>query len=132
MRHSEETVKKYFDALKKLKTILEYQPKMGLQPYCNKEGLSKNASVEIINGGLVKNTGTRGKGVNYIWNTIDPNLKMAEELVKRCNKVGVDSMKKTRKNKTTVYKYLSVDHTVTKYLWGLIKIKTNYYYKPKL
>lgn len=125
----EETIEKYFKALTELKMILEYQPKIGLQPFCVKKGLNKNASVHIMNGGLVKNIGSRGKGAEYVWNTINPNLKMAKELLKRCNISSKVAMRKTRGSFKTIVKYLKTDYTITEYLWGLIKIKTKYYYK---
>lgn len=92
------TIKKYLIALKeihfKLSSLSENT--MPLSTFCREKGLSKSAATEIVKGGLIKNKGTRGKGVWYEWNSILPNEKMAKELILRTNKIGADGMRKTR------------------------------------
>ena len=92
------TVSKYLLALKQIRfNIVELgNNKINLSGICREFNLSKSAATEIIRGGLVKNLGTKGKGVNYVWNTILPNEKMARELVNRVNYRGNEGMIKTR------------------------------------
>ena len=92
------TVSKYLLALKQIRfNIVELgNNKINLSGICREFNLSKSAATEIIRGGLVKNLGTKGKGVNYVWNTILPNEKMARELVNRVNYRANQGMIKTR------------------------------------
>ena len=97
-RIRQSTVKKYLSALQQIRfNIVELgNSKMSLSGICRDLNLSKSAATEIIRGGLVKNLGTKGKGVNYVWNTILPNEKMARELINRVNYRSNEGMIKTR------------------------------------
>lgn len=92
------TVSKYLLALKQIRfNIVELgNNKINLSGICREFNLSKSAATEMVRGGLIKNTGTKGRGVNYVWNTILPNEKMARELVNRVNYRGNEGMIKTR------------------------------------
>lgn len=96
------TVIKYLSALKQIRfNIVELgDNKINLSGICRELNLSKSAATEIVKGGLVKNLGTRGKGVNYVWNTILPNEKMARELINRVNYRSNEGMIKSRSKKT--------------------------------
>lgn len=91
------TVKKYTSALKQIRfNIVELgNNKINLSGICRELNLSKSAATEIVRGGLIKNLGTKGRGVNYKWNTIMPNEKMARELINRVNYRGNEGMVKT-------------------------------------
>ena len=81
------TVKKYLSALQQIRyNLVELgNNKMSLSRMCRNLNLSKSAATEIVKGGLVKNLGTKSRGVYYHWNTILPNEKMARELINRVN-----------------------------------------------
>lgn len=89
----------YLKILKDLKTILTYNPKSSIAEFISKNKLSKNFAQIITNGGLVKNTGGVGKSSYWIWNTIEPNYHMAEELQKRIKELGRDLNQKYRQPK---------------------------------
>ena len=97
-RIRQSTVTKYLSALKQIRfNIVELgNNKMSLSGMCRDLNLSKSAATEIVKGGLLKNTGSKGKGVHYVWNTILPNEKMARELINRVNSRGYQGMIKTR------------------------------------
>jgi len=131
----QETKEKYFTALKDMHLILEHTDNISITSFIKKYNLSKSSGVSLTRGGIIKNIGTRGKGAKYKWNTIKPNMHMAEEWLKRTNETGNKAMQKTRyqkqsKNKTKEFKkHKIIDYSVTKLFFGLIKIKTNYFYK---
>ena len=97
-RVRQSTVTKYLSALKQIRfNIVELgNNKMSLSGMCRDLNLSKSAATEIIRGGLVKNLGTKNRGVYYEWNTILPNEKMARELINRVNYRSNEGMIKTR------------------------------------
>ena len=97
-RIRQSTIKKYLSALKQIRfNIVELgNNKINLSGMCRELNLSKSAATEIVRGGLIKNLGTKGRGVNYQWNTILPNEKMARELINRVNYRGNEGMVKTR------------------------------------
>ena len=75
----EETVKKHLDALRILKEVVKYNPKISMTEFMKDHNLSKNAAHALTTGKIIINTGGRGKGRHYVWNTINPNRMMAEE-----------------------------------------------------
>ena len=131
-----ETQKKYLNALNDLHNVLKYTDSISLRKFMTDNGLSKNFAIVIKNGGLISTNGLKSKGARYKWETIKPNIKMAREVVERCNKFGNEGMNKTRggkregsgrKTKSIENKYL--ESYTTSLLWGLIKIKTQLNYK---
>ena len=79
----EQTVKKHLEVLKELKVALKYQPKINMSGFMKEKKVSKNGAVALIHGKVVENKGGKGATRYYVWNTIEPNLKMAEEWIKR-------------------------------------------------
>lgn len=93
------TAEKYLKALIDLKLAVKYNNKISILQFCKDYGLSKNTAWQITKGGIILNKGKRGRGADYQWCTIPPNIKMAQELLNRVNNVGSDAMKKTRMNR---------------------------------
>jgi hypothetical protein len=106
---------------------------------CKKHRISAAASIEIKKGKLITID-----DFGYKWNTIKPNIKMAEELLNRCNnstynsekvkeevsvekplkKVGVGRKTKEVEVREFLEKNPPKNKTIS-ILWGLIKINTN-------
>ena len=133
------TKEKYLKALIDLKLAMSYNPKINITGFCKDYGLNTNTAWQLTNGGIVLNRGKQGRGVEYVWNTIIPNIKMAEELINRVNKVSGDAMKKTRGGerpnsggKTKEYENLLLVSYTTYLFFGLIKITTKLNYNEQL
>jgi len=103
MKH-EETRLKYLKALKDLQTVLKYQPKISLSGFIKDRSLGKTIQQVLIDENLVKNIGGKGRGTEYKWNTIDPNLKMVDEILVRIqqkkNRVAHSKNRKIKKELT--------------------------------
>jgi len=93
-----ETVKKYLTALRELCYNLEVrkQNKIALLIFVKDKGLSSNAAHKLVHLGFVRNLGCKGSGRFYVWNTTQPNEKMAAQLITSCNNVAKRSMQKSR------------------------------------
>ncbi|WNH10088.1 hypothetical protein [Thalassobellus suaedae] len=117
-----ETVLAYLDALKELKTILEETEKVPLRKFFESKKLNQRTGTIMVNGGLIKNLGSRGISARYVWNTIEPNYKMAEELIKRANEAVNDYKKNKRKDSKLNRKKKAKVETVTKYQEAIIKL----------
>jgi hypothetical protein len=138
----EETEKKYLQALLSLKNVLEYTDKISLREFARKNSVNTKFANVLVNGGILKHNGLRGSGAKYSWNTIDPNIKMAQEVLNRISKTVVTKETKKgagrknnggcrvgagRKTKEIENRYLK--SYTTSFLWGLIKIKTKLNYE---
>ena len=99
------------------------------QYLCSKHKISKGASIEMKKSNIITID-----EFGYKWNTIKPNIKMAEEILKRSN--SASKIKKTtkevkrigsgrKKKDVEVAEYLEKYTPKTKtisILWGLVKI----------
>jgi len=130
------TEKKYLDALIKLHNILEYTDKISISKFMDSNELNKNFGVVLKNGGLISSNNLKGRGVRYEWKTIKPNIKMAQEVVKRVSAVSYEGVKKSRggaregagrKPKSVENRYL-YSFTIPLF-WGLTKINVKANYK---
>lgn len=77
-RPKEETEKNYFEFLKELKVALNYNPKLSLTKLCRKHKISNTVTTVIIKENLV-----RIENNKKYWNTIEPNIAMAKELIRK-------------------------------------------------
>lgn len=91
------TEEKYFEALKELHTVLSYTDKVSISGFAKEKGLSTNMPVVLKHGKIIKNLGGRGVNARYKWNTIAPNIKMAQKVVAEVNNLGAASMRSTRR-----------------------------------
>tara|TARA_R110000772_G_C12981896_1_gene405971 strand:+ start:69 stop:491 length:423 start_codon:yes stop_codon:yes gene_type:complete len=86
----EKTQEKYFDFLKEIRTALHYTDKICLSEFVKKHKISSNVAGALINGKILKTNGVKSKGIRYEWNTIEPNIAMAKELIIKVNIASVD------------------------------------------
>ena len=75
------TPKKYLKVLQDLKEELDKDPTASLTLFCIGR-ISGSAIIYLKNGGIIKSTGSKRYPYN-VWDTIDPNLNMAKELLRR-------------------------------------------------
>jgi len=140
----QETKEKYLKALQDLKTILSVTDKISLSGFCRDRGLSKNVPQILTKNKLILNKGGMAKTARYHWNTIDPNLKMAEKVIQESNKISFTSNRKSRQKteigETTYKTYKQEKEQTCKFkgnenpkmnkkiislFWGLLKIELN-------
>ena len=95
----EQTIKKHLEVLKELKLALKYQPKINMSGFMKDKKVSKNGAVALIHGKVVENKGGKGATRYYVWNTIEPNLKMAEEWINRMQENSNKSRDKNVRSK---------------------------------
>jgi len=98
----EETVMKYLDALKELKVVLKHTDRLSFLKYAVDNNLSKNFPNVMIKNKLILNKGGKANTARYHWNTIPPNVKMAERVLDECNNIGVSAMRTTRENSKNI------------------------------
>ena len=107
--------------------------------YAKKHNVSKGVIIEMVKGGLLSKVGN-AKGSIFKWNTIDPNILMAKELIKKCReraqnynalnnaKIEKSQLSLPLKPKRTRTKKV-VEPIITKttkkisLFWGLLKIE---------
>lgn len=126
------TSEKYLNILKELREILKFTDKLSLRSYLESKGSGSRCQAEIMKGGIVKNIGGKAKTARYVWNTIEPNIKMAKELQYRVNnayrKEEVKILKKSSDLKSNRINR-EVSYYKTLLFWGLLKVKTKVFYK---
>jgi hypothetical protein len=138
---NKKTVLKYLNFLNDVYDKCTKTEYFTFKDLCIKHKISKGASIEIKRGGLIS-----VDDFGYKWNTIKPNIKMAEELLKRTNKrreapkvnkalkkiaekkpikkAGVGRKTKEVEVREFLEKNPPKNKTIS-ILWGLIKINTN-------
>lgn len=105
----DETIKKHLEVLKILKEVVKYNPKLSMSKFMKDHKLSNNAAHALTKGKIIINTGGKGYGKNYIWNTIEPNIKMAEEWLNRMQ----ENANKSRERKTSCFTDKDFDDLLT-------------------
>lgn len=80
----QKTIENYLTALKKLhfRIVSMGDTNFSIYEFIRENKISHIAAMELTKGGIL-NKDKRG---NLKWNTIQPNINMAEELIKRCAK----------------------------------------------
>ncbi len=129
-----ETTLKCLNALVELKDLLKYTEKIPLRKFFADKKLNQRIGTVLVNGGIIKNLGSRGLSAKYVWNTIEPNYKMAEEVIKRANEAVNDYKREKRKkdNKLNPKKKKTKVESVTKYQEALIKLEHLLKYTSKV
>jgi hypothetical protein len=80
---------KYLKSLRILKTEIDYNGGISLSKFRKTHQLSSDFAREIVNGGLISRVGgSTSKGFVYKWQTIEPNVMMVRELLKRLEKLN--------------------------------------------
>ncbi len=132
----------YFEMLKELNNILKYTDKISMRSFLSSKGLGGNAGTIMVKNEIITATGNN-RAMRYVWNSISPTLEMARELQKRTNAYSVECQRKSVKKRISpqvvienistptpkVIKNTIIDYTITKYLFGIVKIKKQYHYK---
>lgn len=98
----DERVKKYYDALLKIHEILSYTSNVSVSSIGRKLSVSNHSIAVLLEGGILKKEGSH-KRQKLFWNTIEPNLKMAETWVEKTRKKEAQANKESylKKQKTT-------------------------------
>lgn len=109
--------------------------KISLSDVATRHGLSRRYVSALLEGGLVTNTGMHNKPV-YVWTSvIEPNLKMAQETIKR--KKAIDQRyeeaktKRIQENNDNIERRMQTMHShenmkkneVAKQLQGIVELK---------
>ena len=141
MRKREELNLAYLEALKEMKCILDNTDKMSIDKLIQKYKLSNELSKVVVKEKLILRTGDNPKRFRYNWNTIQPNLKMANKCREKCNescrKQKIEKSPKLKKqNKTpldvsskqfqkinVVNEKESQERKELSIFWGLFKMK---------
>lgn len=129
-----ETALKLLKCLKELKGILMYTEKISLRDFFKQNKMNQRIGTILVNGGIVKNLGSRGRSAKFVWNSIEPNYKMAEEVLKRANN-SVNEYKKEKRKLNKIekpIKYRDKIESITKYQEGLIKLNHLLKYTSKI
>jgi len=82
-RNKQEQVQKVFEMLKTLNVLLSYDGNISLNDFLTKQGVSHTYARIMKEKKIIKESnriGGRGKQKTYEWNTIPPNIKMADAL----------------------------------------------------
>ena len=141
---NQETKEKHLKALQDLKTILSVTDKISLSGFCRDRGLSKNVPQILTKNKLILNKGGMAKTASFHWNTIEPNLKMAEKVLQESNRISFTSVRKSRQNtervktiqktkqqekeqtcKFKVNENPRMNKKIISLFWGLLKIELN-------
>ena len=115
--------------LKELKVALNYNPKISITKLCKEHKISTNVAQVLLESKLI----TNDKG-SKTWNTIEPNIAMASELVVRTTIYSRKyyKSKPTKKDISTGKQFFeNSDKVMTIHkpkkkidiFWGLIKIE---------
>ncbi len=153
MKSKEEVnIENYLKMLVELERVLNFTTKLHLSNFARSYKIKyySEAVGQLIKGGILKNVGGEKRAAEYKWNTIPPNIVMAKELYDRARSRNITRFAERRElkskeeaiskttvvnpsDKTPVEKEIGetapiLTESVTKYLWGLIKIKTIYNY----
>lgn len=70
-------------ALKDLHLILQHTDKINMAEFCKKNKINKAFGWQAQKWGLIKQTGTKGRGSRWKWTTITPTREMAMEVYDR-------------------------------------------------
>lgn len=144
MKQKKKTTEKYLRVLQELYGKTLTPTYMSLRDIEKSWNLTHLFGSEVLKGGLVKFTGEKdGYTRQYVWNTIHPNYKMAEELRKRIAKRNKERMEnckiatkpKTKKETPTKHNLSlpevkqkvepkNIEKKKVSILWGLIKYET--------
>ena len=129
---SEETIKKYFETLNLLHSILLNTKNVSMLRFSENNNISKNLSTVLSKGGIIKNI-KKGKYVEWEWTSIKPTREMAIKTIKLLTEENperkprggsrIGSGRKTKKVENTYLKGYT-----TKYFFGLIKVYTEFNY----
>jgi hypothetical protein len=82
-RNKEEQVQKVFEMLKTLNVLLSYDGNISLNDFLTKQGVSHTYARIMKEKKIIKETkriGGRANQKTFKWNTIPPNIKMADAL----------------------------------------------------
>jgi len=130
----EENIVKYFNVLNQLYFTLKLTNKISMLKFSEQNNVTKNLSTVLKKGGIITNKGT-GRSTEWYWNSIEPTREMAIKVLQETTKLnpprknhGGKRKGSGRKTREEEVKKLKVSYTVKIYLWGLIKIRTNYFY----
>lgn len=127
----EENIIKYYNVLKQLYYTLKLTNKISMLKFSEQNNVTKNLSTILKSGGIISNKGT-GKATEWHWVSIEPTREMAIKVLQEAGKFNKPrggkregSGRKTKKEELKKYK---ISYTKTSYLWGLLNIKTKYFY----
>jgi hypothetical protein len=146
-REITKTEKKYLESLRDLKARLDKKESITMTNFIVNNHLNNQVSVVLIKKGIVKNLGGN-RNPNYIWNTIDPNIRMVRAILNEMNNYERDKRstilkkkkqpftmpKKTRQTTETVRvsprmikengkpKSQAINSKEIVLFWGLVKI----------
>lgn len=120
----------YLNFLIDLKSMLDNTSYVSVSKLAKKHEIGANVTVALQDGGIIKNSGTVGRGAIWSWSTkVSPNVAMAKELIERSQKIKNDWQEERKeKNKEVKKKKLQPKQEKSNksisILWGLIKIQS--------
>jgi hypothetical protein len=77
------TNKNMLESLKKIREYTRYGDTFLIYDYANQERIHRALIPILKNVGIIKINKTENRRVAYIWNTIEPNIHMAEKLIEK-------------------------------------------------